>query len=134
MRRTDVLNPRNHYPQTWISRNTSRYASIKEKLTMFCTANSIDSIQIFTHHITLRSMKPFLSFLSGTDTSSEQGLFSFLLCQSDEYFPFVVGSPLCDTKGCISKNHLIIKTSEENRSRQKCFGIIIQMYEKSSGN
>jgi len=79
-------------------------------------------------------MKPFLPFLSGTDTSSEQGLFSFLLCQSDEYFPFVVGSPLCDTKGCISKNHLIIKTSEENRARQKCFGIIIQMYEKSSGN
>jgi hypothetical protein len=36
--------------------------------------------------------------------------------------------------GCISKDHLVIETNEENVSRQNCFGVIIQIYKTSSGN
>ncbi len=79
-------------------------------------------------------MKESLPFFSSNDASSEQGLFSFFLCQSDKCFSFVVASHLCDTKGCISENHLVVETRQENISRQNCFGAIIQMYEKSSGN
>ncbi len=56
------------------------------------------------------------------------------MCQSNEYFPFFVGSHLCDTIGCILEDHLIIETQEENLSRQACFSVLIQMYEETPGN
>jgi hypothetical protein len=36
--------------------------------------------------------------------------------------------------GCISENHLVVETRQENVSRRECFGVIIQMYQTSSGN
>ncbi len=79
-------------------------------------------------------MKEFLPLLSGDAGSSEQGLFTFLFCQSDKCFLFVVASHLCDTEGCISKDHLIIEKKEENLSRKHCSGVIMQMYQNNSGN
>ncbi len=48
-------------------------------------------------------------------------------------FRFFQGSHLCDTKGCISKQHLIVETQKVNLSRRHCFGIMIQMHQNSSG-
>ncbi len=68
------------------------------------------------------------------DESSRQSLLTFFLCQYDESFPFVVASHLCDTRGCVSEDHSMMKTKENNISRRDCGGIMIQLYQKSSGD
>ncbi len=46
---------------------------------------------------------------------------------------FSVGSHLCNTKGCISKHHLIVESAAANTSRNNCYGILMQVHENTSG-
>jgi hypothetical protein len=130
IREKDVVDLPDDYDQIWISHNSSEYLSKREQASTFCRSNSINSIQIHPHHITLRSMNPLLPLLSGDELSAVQGLFKFSSCQSDKCFSFVVALHLCDTKGCISEDHLITATKEENISRELCVVVFIQMYQK----
>ena len=86
---TDLINHPMVHPRIKVSPNISRVPSIKEKSNVFCEENSCKLINVGIHHITLRSMNEKYHFLSSTSTSNEEGLFSFFLCLSDEYFlPF----------------------------------------------
>lgn len=90
-------------------------------------------MNILTHHITLRSKESLLSLLSGGTNNPEQGLFVFLFFRSHKYFSFILASHLCDTKSCISEEHLIVETQEENTSRRDCFDVLIEIHQNNFG-
>jgi hypothetical protein len=41
---------------------------------------------------------------------------------------FPLASHLCDTNGCISKDHIVLETLELNYSRKQCQGIILTIF------
>jgi hypothetical protein len=46
---------------------------------------------------------------------------------------FFSGSHLCDTKRCVSEEHLCIETQAVNLDRRSCQGIVVHIYENTNG-
>ena len=49
------------------------------------------------------------------------------------YRSLSLASHLCDTNGCISKDHLCIESAEVNQQRKHCQGIAVHIYENTAG-
>ncbi|CAF1203541.1 unnamed protein product [Adineta steineri] len=101
------------HPVLNFKQNSLLIPSITKKLIEFCDLNSAEEVGVQIHHITLRSKMPSLPLLSCEKGARE-------------------GSHLCSTLGCVSKQHIIIESEEDNQSRQTCFGVLLQVHQSGS--
>ncbi|CAF4294045.1 unnamed protein product, partial [Adineta steineri] len=84
--------------------NSQVYSVFNEKIIKTCKEFNKRSINILKHHIVLRT-KGKLPVLS---TRAE-------------------GSHLCDSNGCVLKEHIVLESHEMNISRRDCEGIILSI-------
>ncbi|CAF1228292.1 unnamed protein product [Adineta steineri] len=85
-------------------RNSQVYSVVKEQINQTCKEYNTRSISILKHHIVLRT-KENLPVLS---TRAQ-------------------GSHLCDSNGCVLKEHIVLESYEMNISRRDCEGMILSI-------
>ncbi|CAF0967189.1 unnamed protein product, partial [Adineta steineri] len=83
-------------------RNSSVYFDVKQQINKTCEDYEVPSFHIYKHHIVLRTKADDLPVLSSGSME---------------------GSHLCDTIGCVLKEHIVLEPHEINISRRDCGGI-----------
>jgi hypothetical protein len=116
----DILSRLKNAPYLTLCNNGKRWPSVRQNINTICQKSNKYQFQVFKHHVVLRTKEDQLPMLSTGDMTGKILIFH-IFCLS----LLLLASHLCDTNGCVSKNHIIMEAFAINEQRARCDGITL---------
>jgi hypothetical protein len=116
----DFLSPPIKAPYVTLCNNGELWPSVRKNINAICKKTNKRQISILKHHIVLRTKEDQLPRLSTSGLTGKIAIFH-IFC----LIRLLLASHLCDTNGCLSKDHIIKEAFAINEQRARCGGIIL---------
>jgi hypothetical protein len=113
-------------PNVYVTTN-GRYPSIFDAAHKFHDDTKIIGFYLSSHHVVLRSKEKIKFSSMSSNPLSYSGTLSIVYLEPYIHFLCSSGSHLCDTNGCLRKDHLELELFSLNASRKVCSGVVLMV-------